>query len=219
MSFEDAYPVILNEVNKRKSKWHANLNHIDFDDVRQIILRHIFVKWHLYDKTKSLPNWVQTIATNQINNLLRNHYYNHLKPCARCACNLGDNGCSLVKEGKPLLVQGPNCDIYKRWMNSPKKHDSDINLPLPLENHINYVNNLSSGPGHNIELSVSLFNNMVTGFLSGQMLQYYNLSITEKKKDKDVCKTLGIESFQLKSLSNQVYAKCSSYVYNGEIDI
>ncbi len=134
-TFEEVYEIINAEISKRKVRWRYNLIHIDFDDVKSIILAHIFKKWEQYDHTKPLLNWVNRVTSNQITNIIRNNYTVHMPPCATCAANLGDGLCSLYK------IQNSKCPLYAKWEKAGKKHDLDINLPVSVEHHQNEIHN------------------------------------------------------------------------------
>ena len=83
LKFEDCIESIDSEISKRRGRWNLTaLSWMDFDDVAQIIRIHIFKKWHLYDQSKSLAPWINTLISNQIKNLIRNNYGNY------CSCLL-----------------------------------------------------------------------------------------------------------------------------------
>ena len=110
VTFEDSLAEINEEISKKRGKWNLKaLAWMDYEDVAQIIRFHIFKKWHLYNPDKKLRPWVRTIISNQIKNLIRNNYTNFVKPCAKCAAAIGDNGCEIYK------VQSSECPLYKNW--------------------------------------------------------------------------------------------------------
>jgi len=134
--FEDNYLIFEREIEKRRYKWQLKgVMMLDFDDVKFIILAHIYKKLHLYKEEYPLPNWTNTIISNQTHNLMRNLYYNHVKPCQKCACALPDDGCELFSE------QSNVCPVYKRW-EMTKKSANEIKMALPSENHINEIFNM-----------------------------------------------------------------------------
>ena len=128
--FEANYEIFNTEIEKRRRKWTLKgVVAIDFDDVKQILLRHLFVKLDMYDADKSpLSHWCNTIISNQISNVLRNNYYSCARPCLKCACQLPSDGCELYTE------QTNKCPLYKKWEET-KKSAHDIRLALPSENH------------------------------------------------------------------------------------
>lgn len=132
--FEQAYWVIDSIVEKRRSQWKLNaMPYLDFDDVKSVIITHIYKKWHLYDQSKPLGAWVATVAKTQMINMLRNLYMSTAKPCARCPANMenknGDStGCAIYG------TQGPACKLYAKWESS-KKNIHSAKMPLPMEHH------------------------------------------------------------------------------------
>jgi len=185
--FEDCYSVINNELEKRRYKWtlKARLD-FDYDDVKQLIMIHIYEKWHLYDQTKPLVNWLNTIITNQIINLLRNSYYSHVKPCVRCSAALPDDGCAL------FIEQCSSCPLYAQWEKS-KKYKYNALLPVTIENHINEV---FDTPNQNIDLekiSVSFHERMIK-ILKGNELIVYKGLFMEDKSEEEMGKLLGLSS-------------------------
>ncbi|MDO8609362.1 MAG: hypothetical protein Q7R95_02350 [bacterium] len=137
--FEANYEIFNTEIEKRRRKWTLKaIPSIEFEDIKQILLRHLFIKIDLYDSSKSpLSHWTNTILSNQLSNLLRNLFYNHSRPCLKCACILPDNGCELYKE------QTNKCPLYAIWEKG-KKSANDIKLPLPICNHETEVFDLPS---------------------------------------------------------------------------
>lgn len=143
--YEDKVEIIDTELQKRKHKWHLNaLAWFDFEDVEQIIRFHIFKKWDQWDQSRNLEPWVNKIISNQLKNILRNHYSNFARPCLNCPFNEseeeggGENSCSFTASKK----QSSECKLYAKWEKS-KKHAYDIKLPLALENHQQEVFSIS----------------------------------------------------------------------------
>jgi hypothetical protein len=128
--FEANYEIFNNEIEKRRRKWTLKgIPSLDFDDIKQIVLKHIFVKLDLYDSAKSpLSHWTNTLISNQFSNILRNTFYSHSRPCLKCPCSLPDNGCELYFE------QSNKCHVYKMWEQN-KKSANEIKLPVPICNH------------------------------------------------------------------------------------
>ena len=81
-TYEDCSDIIDQAILKQKYKWRLNaVRWFDFDDVEQIIKSHISKKWHMWDQSRPLEPWIGRIISNQIRNLLRNHYGNYTNPC------------------------------------------------------------------------------------------------------------------------------------------
>ena len=129
LSFEESIHLIDEEIKKRRIKWSLTaLAWMDYEDVSQIIRIHIYKKWHMYDSSKPLAPWLNRIISNQIKNLIRNHYGNYSRPCLRCAAAEGENLCEIYQK------QCSDCPLYSDWEKN-KKNAYDIKMPLPIENH------------------------------------------------------------------------------------
>ena len=127
LKFEDCIEKIDLEINKRRSRWNLTaLSWMDFDDVSQIIRIHIFKKWHLYDQSKSLAPWINTLISNQIKNLIRNNYGNYCRQCLKCAAAESDSLCYIYG------TQCSSCPLFAQWEKT-KKAAYLTKLPTPLE--------------------------------------------------------------------------------------
>ena len=184
-TFENCYDIINNELEKRRYKWNlkARLD-FDYDDVKQIILIHVHEKWHLYNQDKPLVNWLNTIISHQIINLLRNKYYSHVKPCARCSAALEYNGCSLFGE------QCSQCPLYAQWEKA-KKYKYNTRLPVTIENHLNEIYN-TPNDGIDIEHLANDFHKKMALILKGNELIVYKALFMENKTEAEVGKLLGL---------------------------
>jgi DNA-directed RNA polymerase specialized sigma24 family protein len=121
-TFTDKLEIINREIAKRKHKWQLKaLSYMDFDDVAQILRIHIHKKWDMWHQDKPLKNWVNTVITRQISNLIRNHYGNVAPPCygpPACKCDEGGDRCSITPSGQKC----DECPLYKKW--TKKKRDA-----------------------------------------------------------------------------------------------
>lgn len=128
--FEKNYHIFVEEIEKRRRKWTLKaVPSIEFEDIKQILLRHIFIKLDLYDSEKShISHWANALISNQLSNILRNNFYSISRPCLKCACALPLDGCELYEE------QTNRCPMYAIWEKS-KKSAHDIRLALPISNH------------------------------------------------------------------------------------
>jgi len=129
--FEDKINEINEALEKKRNKWDLNaLASVDYDDIKQIIMTHIYKKWHLWDQNKPIEPWLNRVVSNQFKNLLRNYYGNYARPCLNCPYNSGGNLCSFTASG----TQSTECSDYKKWTQK-KKSAYDIKLPLSMDNH------------------------------------------------------------------------------------
>jgi len=147
IKYEDKIDVINKELQKRKHKWHLNaVAWFDFQDVEQIIRFHIFKKWDQWDQKRQLEPWVNKIISNQLKNILRNHYSNFARPCLNCPFNQSHQQESVhgsLCAFTPSGTQCNECKLYAKWEKG-KKHAYDIKLPLALENHHQEVFSIAS---------------------------------------------------------------------------
>jgi len=142
-TFEDCYDIIQKAIERKRNSWTlSSINWMDFDDVKSIILIHIYKKWHLYDQNKKLLPWLSSVISHQITNLIRNVFQNFSKPCNRCAAFENQEECRIY--GKI----GEDCPLYAYWMKN-KKLCYDVKLPLPSEHHQNEISEL---PHSNFDL-------------------------------------------------------------------
>lgn len=215
--FEDTYPQIREAIYKRRNKWQYKIPWMDFDDVASIIITHLRKKWHLYDSTKPLLNWVNRIASRQIINIARNNYNSYLPPCASCVCNTGDGACSIYKE------QGIACPLYKKWINRGKKDCYNINLPVSSENHNAELKNL---PENHIDFDISIERLAITAkdFLTPLEYRVFIMVFINNINEEEVIKILGYKAVinakgvhhnkQLENIKDSVYKKVRNHVYD-----
>lgn len=112
MTFEEAIPVIDNELAKRRGKWRLNaLSHLDFDDVCQIIRAHIFQKWDQYNPERPLVNWLNKTITHQMFNIMRDNYGRFAPPCNNCNYNEGEDRCGMTDS----QTKCSECPLYAQW--------------------------------------------------------------------------------------------------------
>ena len=123
-SFEDKIDQIDAALERKRTKWHLDaVTYIDYDDIKQVIMAHIFKKWHLWDQSKPIEPWLSRVVGNQFKNLLRNHYGNFANPCTEKHYNDHDES---------------TCPVCQKWRQK-KKSAYDIKLAVPMENHIDEV--------------------------------------------------------------------------------
>jgi Fe-S-cluster containining protein len=219
--FEERILEIDREIFKRKHKWSlTSLAWMDFNDVAQILRIHINNKWNQYDQAQALAPWVNRIITNQIRNLIRNHYGNFSRPCLKCSAFEGDNLCSVY--GK----QSGACSLYAKWLKS-KKNAYDTKLPVSIENHLQEVHNK---PSENLSLdhSIKEVHHKLKDKLKPNEWIYYSKVYIENLSETEAAKALGYKTTeknrdagykQLKNLKKSIIAKVKKIIYNGEIDI
>lgn len=189
VTFDEAYWVIDSIVEKRRSNWRLDaMPHLDFDDVKSMIIIHIHKKWHQYDQTKALGAWVATVAKRQTINMLRNLYQSTAKPCVKCPANMdtknGDpNGCSLFG------TQCNKCTLYAKWEKS-KKNIHSAKMPLPMEHHSLEV---FSKPDESMDIEKALIklHPMMKKELTDKEYIVYKMMYIENQTDDVIAEKMG----------------------------
>lgn len=220
--FNENFNVFETELEKRRRKWQLRaVPSLDFSDIKQTILFHIFKKLHLYDPTKSpLSHWTNSVISSQLSNLLRNNYYNFVKPCVRCSCAIGDTGCELYSE------QGNKCIVYKIWESS-KKNAFDIQLALPICNHEVEIFDIPNTHSDMAKQISDMHFHMKKCLKSFEYKIYHCLYILGLS-EMDTAKKLGYKSKEkfkyegyasIAKAKKVIIIKAKELIENGEIDI
>jgi RNA polymerase sigma factor (sigma-70 family) len=191
--FEDYADVIDAAIKRQKSKWQLNaINWFDFDDVEQIIKVHIHKKWDMWDQKRPLEPWIGRIISNQIRNLIRNHYGNYTKPCNNCQFSLGDNLCSITASN----LQDSQCKLYEKW-ESQKKVGLELKTTLSMESHMSEI---SSRPDNDFcyESSIERLNNYMEKELNPSHYRAYMMLFFENCDEEEVAKFMGYKTNEKK---------------------
>jgi len=214
-TYEDRADIIDNEIRKRYYKWHLHaIAWFDFDDVAQIIRAHIFKKWALWDQSRPLEPWVNKIISNQLKNILRNHYSNFARPCLNCEYNQSAeqgagqiaNLCAFTPSG----LQCNECDLFAKWEKT-KKNAYDIKMPLSLEFHA-YTKNTNPEDHFDISRATNTLHVKIKRTLTAKHYLVYKMLFIDGISEEEVAKILGYKSNekgrkagykQIKNLKNQ----------------
>ena len=187
LKFEDCIESIDAEINKRRGRWNLTaLSWMDFDDVSQIIRVHIFKKWHLYDQSKSLAPWINTLISNQIKNLIRNNYGNYCRPCLKCAAAESDSLCYIYG------TQCSACPLFAQWEKT-KKAAYLTKLPTPLESVEHEMENIELSD-FDFDTVLKRLNSKLKAVLKpNEWVVYENLYLNNKS-EQEVAKILGYKT-------------------------
>jgi|TARA_R110000744_G_scaffold216033_1_gene334810 RNA polymerase sigma factor (sigma-70 family) len=192
-SFEDKIQEIEIALERKRSKWDLDaVAYIDYDDIKQIIMTHIYKKWHLWDQSKSVEPWLNRVVSNQFKNLLRNHYGNFVRPCLRCEFNNGGDGCSKTRSG----IQESSCAEYKQW-EQKKKSAYDIKLAVTMENH-SYEMKSKQDTFLDLEEATKKLTNAMRPHLNDRLFQAFKMLFVQNKSDEEVAKYLGFKTNEKK---------------------
>lgn len=193
---------------------------MDYDDVAQIIRIHIHKKWDHYEASRPLGPWLNTIITNQIRNLVRNHYSNFSRPCTRCAAAVGETGCSIYK------TQCSDCPLFAYWQKK-KQSATFIKLPVSIENHQKAVASLHD-ESMDIEKNIEKVHEKMKEILKPIEWRVYQGLFIECKEEAEVAADLGYISNepgrdpgykQIKNIRKIIITKAKLCLLNGEVDI
>lgn len=170
-----------------RPQWTLNaVPHISFDDIKSIIIAHIFKKWDQFDHVRPLPNWVATIVRRQFINQLRNLYLSTQRPCSRCAANLGGDQCSVYG------AQCEECPLFSHWKKT-KFNSHQARLPLPIENHQHEVYERQDSC-YDFEGAVVKMHAVMKKTLKPYLWRVYEALYINHEKEEDVAKALGLKS-------------------------
>lgn len=218
ITFEGSLDFIDKEIEKRRGKWSlSSLNWLDFDDVAQIVRIHIFVKWKMYDQSKALGPWLNTIISNQIKNLIRNNYANFSRPCLKCEASDGEDGCKIYQ------IQCAACPLYKFWEKN-KKAALDLKIPVPIPNDHSpaYHDSMS------LESMMKALEEKLPTILRPAELEVYNYLYIERLSEEQVAIKMGYRTSekkrspgyrQIKNIQKSIINKIKKAISSGKIDI
>jgi len=220
-SFEDKIKEVETALERKRSKWDLDaVASIDYDDIKQIIMTHIYKKWHMWDQSKPVEPWLSRVVSNQFKNLLRNYYGNFVRPCLRCEFNDGGNGCSKTVSG----IQENSCAEYRSW-EKKKKPAYDIKLAVTLENHI-YEAQEQRDNFFDLEKATDKLSKEMRPHLSARHFNAFRMLFVDKSSEEDVAKYLGFKTNerkrsagykQIKNLKKLFQAKAKEIIEKGDI--
>jgi hypothetical protein len=196
-TYADKAEQIDHELLKRRSKWFlTSVAWFDFDDVCQIIRTHIHQKWDHWDQVRPLEPWVNKIITNQMKNILRNHYSNFVRPCLNCPFNQGVPGggdkigslCAFTPSGN----QCSECPLYAKWEQT-KKSAYDIKMAVALESETGQIFKLH-GDTFDIDRAEKKLHMEMERALPPKQFYIYDLLFIKNKDEEEVAELLGYKS-------------------------
>lgn len=219
--FEDHLSVIDDEIRKRRHKWNlTSIAWMDYDDVSQIIRIHIFKKWGQYQASRPLAPWLNSIITNQIRNLIRNHYSNYARPCLKCAAASDNETCTIYTK------QCNDCPLYAYW-EKRKQPATQIKIPVSIENHPHEVKTIFD-ESVDILRHVDSLHKKMKEILKPTEWQVYKRLFIDFKEEADVAKELGYVTNergrdpgykQIKNIRKAIIAKAKKCLADGDVDM
>ena len=192
--FEDCIDVIETSIRKQRSRWRLDcISWFDFEDVEQVIKLHIYNKWHMWDQKRPLEPWVNIIVTNQIKNLVRNHYGNYTKPCNTCEFNMGDVACSYTLSKK----QDRGCDKYAKWEKT-KKSAFSLKVAVSADDHMYELGSNQTEDDICFDSAIKKLNEAMKRELSEIHYKAYHMLYFENGDEEDVAMLMGYKTNEKK---------------------
>lgn len=227
-SYEDEYKVIEEELNKRRGKWFLkSLAWMDYDDVKQIIRMHVYKKWDLWDQERPLKPWLNRIISNQLKNILRNHYSNFARPCLNCPFNQSGVYEADVKGlcgFTSSRTQCSECPLFAKWEKT-KKAAFDIKMPVAIEGHLHEIE-CGSSFSFGIEEAERKLRVEMEKVLTAKNYEIYVMLFVENLPEEKVAEKLGYRTTetgrkagykQIKNLKKQFKARAEKILKTKDI--
>lgn len=184
-TYEDCSDIINLAILKQKYKWRLNaVKWFDFGDVEQIIKSHIAKKWHMWDQTRPLEPWIGRIISNQLRNLIRNHYGNYVRPCVNCQFARGE-GCTKTLSTK----QDTSCGLFAKWFKS-KRNGLELKIPLSTEDFSKEIQNRAY-TNFDFDVALNRLDKQMKEKLSDIHYCAYRMLYFQKKTEEDVARYMG----------------------------
>lgn len=222
-TFEECLPEIDVEIRKRRNKWTLTaISWMDYNDIGQIIRLHIYKKWALYDQSKPLANWVNTVISSQIKNLIRNNYSNFARPCRSCPSAYMDNQCLWT----PSKTQCSECPIYAKWEKS-KKSAYNTKIPLSIEDHSQEVFN-KQDDFYDMDEPIKRLNHHMKLILKPNEWRVYEMIYIKHMNEEEAAIKMGFKTKevnrspgykQIKNIKKSIIEKAKKILLSNETDV
>jgi len=187
-SYEDLIPEIEELLSRYRTKWQLNsIAWLDYDDVSQIIRTHIYKKWHLWDQKRAFKPWASMLISNQIKNLIRNHYGNFAKPCLRCSFYLGGDECGFTKSKE----QDEECGDFAKW-KSKKQNAFNLKMPVSLDSLISVKDRVNEDE-LDYDKKAAKIHLLVMSELNDKHKEIYKLLFIDHVDEVEVAKKFGFK--------------------------
>lgn len=192
-TFEECLEIINEEILKRKNKWNLKeVSSLDYEDVSQILRLHVFNKWHLWDQKRPFKNWLNTVISHQMINLIRNNYGNVAPPCQgppACVFNMGGSVCSYTPSG----IKCSECRLYSDW---EKTKQVGYNLKLASStddpDFVEKIEYMHEGP--NLEQMLESLIDSMKKELTPKKYKLFQAIYITKESDDEVFSIMGVKN-------------------------
>ncbi len=206
VTFEDKIQEIDALISKKRGRWFLAYPH--FDDVSQILRRHLWIKFEMWDQTRPFVKWASKVCDSQIKNIIRNNYGKVAPPCYGCDFDAGGALCTLNKSGTKCA----ECPLYAKW---EKKKQAGYRIKFASS--IEFMSeNGGSVPVESIEnfdlgQSIEAFHERMKAVLPEKLYKIYTMFYIEGKTDEEVSKTLGLKNNEKNSKRVPGYKMLHNY--------
>ncbi len=203
LTFEQRYDAIVDQIEKRRKKW--TLASTSFDDIKQVILSRVYLKYHTYDhkRPEGFSHWLSAVISSVIKNALRDLHYIHSRPCIQgrggCVFNTGNGTCSKNSSG----IQCSQCLAYKLWEAKKKAHNA-IKQTLPLENHLREVE-MRPTDSVDIEAAKLVIDREIKEKLNLHEWRMYKMLYIQNKDEREVGRLMKYKATKKDSTSKKMY--------------
>ena len=173
----------------------------------------------MYDSSKPLAPLLNTIISNQIKNLITNHYGNYSRPCLRCAAAEGEDLCKIY------VKQCNDCPLYGEWEKN-KKRAYNIKIPLSIENHAHEIASISGGD-FDVEKNAKTLHNKMQEILKPTEWKVYVSLYIDQKSEEETARKMGYKTTeknrtpgykQIKNIKKSIIIKVKKCLHDGEVD-
>lgn len=189
-NYEDFSNEIDQILVRKKHKWF--LPYPSYDDISQIIRKHIWVKWEQWRQDEPFGRWANRVVENQLINLRRNYHGKLAPPCNDgCVYNMGDDRCSFTSSGKKCA----QCPMYRDW-EKKKKDGYHISFASSIEELMANGGNIAGQTEDNFDMQKSLtaFHEKMKEVLPEKLYKIYEIIYINNESEAVVSKMLGLQN-------------------------
>jgi hypothetical protein len=216
LKYEDVAQEINELLEKKRGRWRLDqLHYIDYDDIKQIICKHIWVKWPLWDQQMPLGPWINKVADSQIKNLIRNHWGKVAAPCNNsCVHNMGEDRCAFTPSGKKCA----ECPLYKKW-EKKKKDGYGIKFAFSIDEILSNGGNIVGSSEDNFDMQKSLeaFHVKMKEALPEKLYKIYEIIYINNESEVLVSKMLGLQNNEKSSNAKRAPGYKIIFIYKQQI--
>lgn len=191
--FKEAVEQLKVIIAKRRATWRLT-SVMEWEDCASHLLTRLWKQFGKYDPEQPLDRWANTVITNAFNNLFRDHYVKHARPCVagtcygqNCAYNLGDTKCGWTVSGE----QDASCHFYANWLKR-KAAKFAVATPLSMAAHEHEVHT-KSDEHTDIDAAKKVIDDNIQRRLTKEEYRVYKLMYVEHLTIEETVKRMGLK--------------------------